>query len=202
MKQTEDGIHYYEENDSVELDSYTKTLAEDIGKMRITPKYEGEWNPNIIYYKQSVVVYEENTYIAKVNKVPIGTLPTNKEYYNLYIDNSKQKSNTKAIEEINKKLKNCELKHIYHKVIVKEEIKKETEYEIPFSFIVGNDEFELFYNNEYLIREKSSEDIANYREVGEIGTISNKVLFGWDISVGQALVFVRKGAVENEENEN
>lgn len=102
--------------------------------------------------------------------------------------------------EIDEILNNYEKKHIHHKIVVKEEILKETEYEIPFNFVVGNDEFEIFYNNEYLIREKTEEDIANYREVGEKGSTSNKVMFGWDIAVGQVLFFVKKGAVENEQN--
>lgn len=102
--------------------------------------------------------------------------------------------------EIDEILSNYEKKHIHHKIIVKEEILQETEYEIPFNFVVGNDEFEIFYNNEYLIREKTEEDIANYREVGEKGSTSNKVMFGWDIAVGQVLFFVKKGAVENEQN--
>lgn len=109
MKQTEDGIHYYEENDSVELDVYTKTLAEDIGKMRITPNYEGAWDSTKVYNKMSVVVYEENSYIAKVNKIPAGTKPTDKAYYDLYIDNSVGKSNKERIdslEETTDKMKN------------------------------------------------------------------------------------------------
>ena len=68
MKQSEDGIHYLEGEDQAKLDEYTKTLAEDIGKMRITPNYEGAWNSTKVYNKMSVVVYEENSYIAKVNK--------------------------------------------------------------------------------------------------------------------------------------
>lgn len=102
--------------------------------------------------------------------------------------------------EIDQILNNYEKKHIHHKIVIEEQILKETEYEVPFNFIVGNDEFEIFYNNEYLIREKTEEDIANYREVGEKGSTSNKVQFGWNISIGQVLVFVKKGAVENEQN--
>lgn len=100
MKQSEDGIHYLEGEDQAKLDEYTKTLAEDIGKMRITPNYEGAWNSTKVYNKMSVVVYEENSYIAKVNKIPVGTKPTNKNYYDLYIDNSVGKSNKERIETL------------------------------------------------------------------------------------------------------
>lgn len=100
MKQTEDGIHYLEGEDQAKLDEYTKTLAEDIGKMRITPNYEGAWDSTKVYNKMTVVVYEENSYIAKVNKIPAGTKPTNKNYYDLYIDNSVGKSNKERIESL------------------------------------------------------------------------------------------------------
>lgn len=60
--------------------------------VRIAPKYEGAWDSNKVYKKLSVVVYEENSYIAKVDEVPTGILPTNPDYYELYIDNSSQKT--------------------------------------------------------------------------------------------------------------
>lgn len=99
-------------------------------------------------------------------------------------------------------LEKYEKKHIHYKIIIKEEIPIETEYELPFEFTVGNDEFEIYYNNEYLIREKAEDDEANYKEVGENGTTSNKVKFGWDLRIGDVLDFIKKGVVENEENEN
>lgn len=101
-----------------------------------------------------------------------------------------------------KYLNNYEKKHTHHTVVVKEEIPGKTEYEIPFNFVVGNDGFEIYYNNEYLIREKSASDEANYKEVGQTGELSNKVIFGWDLRVGDVLDFIVKGVVENEEDEN
>lgn len=97
---------------------------------------------------------------------------------------------------------NSEKKHNHYKITITEVIEKETEYEIPFNFVVGNDEFEIYYNNEYLIREKSANDEANYKEVGTAGSTSNKVIFGWDLRVGDVLDFIVKGVVANEENEN
>lgn len=110
---------------------------------------------------------------------------------NLLIDNLLE------TEKYKNHLNNYEKKHTYYKVTVTEEIAQETEYELPFSYVVGSDEFDIFYNNEYLIREKSEDDIANYREVGETGESSNKVMFGWNIQAGQTLTFIRKGAVED-----
>lgn len=115
-------------------------------------------------------------------------------------DPGEKGENGKDFDEskLDTKLNNYEKKHIPYTIVVKEEIQKETEYEIPFSFVVGNDEFEIFYNNEYLVREKNEDDIANYREVGNVGETSNKVMFGWNIPAGKVLTFIRKGAAEND----
>ncbi len=69
-------------------------------QIRIAPVYEGAWKSNIAYSKLSVVVYEEdyNTYIAKKD-APAGTLPTNTDYYKLFIDNSKSTSRVLKLEK-------------------------------------------------------------------------------------------------------
>lgn len=70
--------------------------------VRIAPKYLGQWDANTAYVKLDVVVYDvdKNTYICKQN-APAGTLPTNTDYFELYIDNSEQTS-------INQRLTNVE----------------------------------------------------------------------------------------------
>lgn len=104
--------------------------------------------------------------------------------------------------EIDEILNNYEKKHTYYRMTIKESIAEETEVEIPCSYIVGSDSFVIYHNGDRLVCEKSENDTANYKEVGEFGTVSNKIIFGWDLCIGDLLDFVKKGVVANEENEN
>ena len=103
-------------------------------------------------------------------------------------------------EEIDEILNGYEKKHNYFTMTIKEEIEAETEVEIPCSYVVGNNEIDIFIDGIYLKCEKSKDDIANYREVGEKGSTSNKVMFGFDLMVGEELTIIKKGAVEDEQN--
>ena len=91
-----------------------------------------------------------------------------------------------------------ELKHKNYRVVISQEISSLTEYILPSNYIVGNDSLIILYNNERLICEKSEDDIANYREVGQAGTVSNKVIFGFDIEIGSVLDIIVKGDFTNE----
>lgn len=105
--------------------------------------------------------------------------------------------------EIDNILNNYEKKHTYYRMTIKESIAEETEVEIPCSYIVGSDSFVIYHNGDRLVCEKSENDTANYKEVGEFGTVSNKIIFGFDLRVGDVLDFIVKGVVEeNEENTN
>lgn len=96
------------------------------------------------------------------------------------------------------KLANYEKKHTYYSMTIKEEISAETEVEMPCSYVVGNNEIDIFIDGIYLKCEKSENDIANYREVGEVGTMSNKVMFGFDLEIAEELIIIKKGAVEDD----
>lgn len=104
--------------------------------------------------------------------------------------------------EIDEILNNYEKKHTYYRMTIKEPIAENVEVEIPCSYMVGNDELVSFHNGDRLICEKNPKDLANYKEVGQTGSTSNKIVFGWDLRVGDVLDFIAKGVVENEENEN
>lgn len=193
-------------NRLLELKNYDDSALKQILDGSIKDVTLDPSNGHIIFHKNDEttcfvdtaleLIIENGTYDKKTKKIVL-TL-ANKNVIEIPIGDLITDLYTKS--EIDEILNSYEKKHTYHTVVVKEVIPELTEYEIPFSYIVGNDEFEIFYNNEYLIREKTEEDIANYREVGEKGSTSNKVMFGWEISVGQVLVFVKKGAVENEQN--
>lgn len=104
--------------------------------------------------------------------------------------------------EIDEILSNYEEKHNCYSMIIKEPIEDNIELEIPCQYVVGNDSLVIYHNGDRLICEKLEEDIANYKEVGEVGTVSNKIIFGWNLRVGDVLDFIVKGVVANEENEN
>ena len=71
-------------------------------KTRIAPYFEGAYDSTKVYKKLSVVSYDDNLYIAFVDEVPAGILPTNEDYYKLYLDS---KSN---IEKTNTRFSNIE----------------------------------------------------------------------------------------------
>lgn len=102
--------------------------------------------------------------------------------------------------EIDEILNSYEKKHTYYTMTVTEEIEAEQEVEIPCSYVVGQDNLDIFCEGEYLKCEKSADDIANWREVGVPSAISNKVQFGWNLEIGDTFTFIVKGTVEDEKN--
>ena len=98
-----------------------------------------------------------------------------------------------AIVEFNNNAADYERKNRNYRVIVTKEISKMTEYTLPCNYTVGNDSLVIFYNSERLLCEKSEDQEAHYREIGDTGTISNKVIFGWDIPIGRVFDFIVKG---------
>lgn len=108
---------------------------------------------------------------------------------------------TNAISDFNNNASDYERKHHNYKVVITEEVEALTEYELPCNYTVGNDSLAIFYNNELLIKETSEDMEANYREVGEIGAISNKVMFGWNLPIGSILNILMKGEYVEDETE-
>ncbi len=111
------------------------------------------------------------------------------------LENLENYDDTKIKEDFDKKIKSI-TENIY-RINVSKTIQQLTEYELPCNYTVGNDSLEIFFNNERLVCEKSEDEEANYREVGEKGQVSNKVIFGWNIEVGDILEIKVKGADEN-----
>lgn len=108
---------------------------------------------------------------------------------------------TNAISDFNNNASDYEKKHYNYRVVITEEVEALTEYELPCNYTVGNDSLVIFYNNELLIKETSEDEEANYREVGEIGAISNKVVFGWNLPIGSILNILVKGEYVEDETE-
>ena len=105
---------------------------------------------------------------------------------------------TTAISDFNNNASDYERKHYNYRVVITEEVEALTEYELPCNYKVGENSLEIFYNNELLIKETSEEEESNYREIGTVGAISNKVMFGWNLSIGSVLNILVKGDFENE----
>lgn len=105
---------------------------------------------------------------------------------------------TTAISDFNNNASDYERKHHNCKVVITEEVPELTEYTLPCNYIVGDNSLEIFYNNELLIKETSEDEEANYREIGTVGAISNKVMFGWNLPIGSILNILVKGDYEDE----
>ena len=74
---------------------------------------------------------------------------------------------------------------------------RESEVTIPCNYRVGTDCLDVFLNGEKLIKsiQENGED-GHYKEVGETGSISNKILIGsteYTIDVGDCFEFIVRG---------
>ena len=108
---------------------------------------------------------------------------------------------TTAISDFNNNASDYERKHHNCKVVITEEVPELTEYTLPCNYKVGDNSLEIFYNNELLIKETSEDEEANYREIGTVGAISNKVMFGWNLPIGSILNILVKGEYVEDETE-
>jgi len=79
-------------------------------------------------------------------------------------------------------------------VVLTEAVTKETNYQLPLNYIVGNKSLTIFWNGVLLFEG----DDGNYKENGTSSEQSNIVQFGWDLEVGDILTVEVRG-VENEE---
>lgn len=83
-----------------------------------------------------------------------------------------------------------------------EEIEENTDYEIPCNYKVGQDTLDIYYMGEKLIKADPTNNIdGHYIEVGENGTVSNKIQFynwGQSVPIGRTIEFIVRGVYENE----
>ena len=76
-----------------------------------------------------------------------------------------------------------------------EEIEENTDYEIPCNYKVGQDTLDIYYMGERLIKGE------HYIEVGENGTVSNKIQFynwGQSVPIDRTIEFIVRGVYEDE----
>ena len=72
---------------------------------------------------------------------------------------------------------------------------------LPFYYKVGNDSLIVFYEGLFLkLARDGTKASGSYTEVGEAGTISNKIKItdDWNAETGEYFKFVVKGAYEND----
>lgn len=121
----------------------------------------------------------------------IGNINTKNTNYDKEIEDIKTK-NTEQDDEITKIRKEQEIQ--LTTVTVSTLIEKETEYTLPLKYVVGNHSLRVHWENVLL---EEGED-GNYMEIGEPGTSSDKIKFGWDIEPGETLIIEVRGVLEDE----
>lgn len=101
--------------------------------------------------------------------------------------NSLQNNAEEAINNVEKNL-------TISKQIVKIDslIPAETEYILPCNYKVGSNSLIVHWEN--VLLEEGEE--GNYMEIGEPGSTSNKIKFGWDIEPGETLIIEVRGVVD------
>ena len=97
----------------------------------------------------------------------------------------------------NKKINYSEIRCHKYISVVTTAMTGENEMAIPCYYKVGTDCLDVFLNGEKLIKsiQENGED-GHYKEVGETGSISNKILIGsteYTIDVGDCFEFVVRG---------
>lgn len=108
-------------------------------------------------------------------------------------------------ENENKKVKYSKLNSHKYQLIVEENTTGEHEMTIPCYYKVGSDCLDIFFNGEKLIKsiQEDGED-GHYKEVGEIDTISNKILIGsskYTIDTGDCFEFIVRGNFDVKDTE-
>lgn len=104
---------------------------------------------------------------------------------------------TNVTEKVNELEEKIDITQISHKYIIttETEIAENTDYEIPCYYKVGEDVLDIYYMGEKLIKN------VHYKEVGESGTISNKIQFynwGQAVPTNRTIEFVVRGVYTNE----
>ena len=95
----------------------------------------------------------------------------------------------KAYEEIREYIDTNSVLIQSANVTVNTEYEKETEFELPINYTVGNNHLKLFWEGNLLEEGEN----GNYVEVGEPGQSSNKVKFGWNLEIGETLLIEVRG---------
>lgn len=72
-------------------------------KFKIRPRFKGTFDINTVYKRFEVVEYEENYYILTKSEAPAGTLPTDTNYFDLYLNTAQyvKKENGKELVDSN-----------------------------------------------------------------------------------------------------
>ena len=96
------------------------------------------------------------------------------------IENFKN-TTVKEVQDLRDSISATDIFHKYYKKI-ETEIQANTELELPCFYKVGADVLDVYYLGERLIKDDAENGIeGHYQEVGELDSISNKIIVGWDV---------------------
>lgn len=101
----------------------------------------------------------------------------------------------------NRQVKAEQLTQHTYNLILDENVAAGGEITLPFYYKVGNDSLIVFYEGLFLkFASDGTKDSGSYTEVGEAGTISNKIKItdDWNAESGDCFEFIVKGVYENE----
>lgn len=101
----------------------------------------------------------------------------------------------------NRQVKAEQLTQHTYNLILDENVAAGGEITLPFYYKVGNGSLIVFYEGLFLkFASDGTKDSGSYTEVGEAGTISNKIKItnDWSAETGDCFEFIVKGVYENE----
>lgn len=101
----------------------------------------------------------------------------------------------------NRQVKAEQLTQHTYNLILDENVAAGGEITLPFYYKVGNDSLIVFYEGLFLkFASDGTKDSGSYTEVGEAGTISNKIKItnDWSAETGDCFEFIVKGVYEDD----
>lgn len=116
----------------------------------------------------------------------------------IYINNSWEHIGTTEVDlsnyynksEVDTKV-NSTKEHKYH-LNITTAVESMGQVTLPFYYKVGSDCLDVFYMGERLIKNTSDVE-GHYNEVGDAGSVSNKIQVGWKVNIGRYFDFVVRG---------
>lgn len=184
-------------NRTVVFNSYTVITNIEIAansNYTLPSQYKVGMNTLFVYYmgmklakgRHYIEVGEEGE-LSNTIQFTMENIPQNKELQFVFVEYVLN-------EEIDYNTLNNRINAIYNKVNQKQYsittqsgITANTDYTLPFSYTVGANMIDAFYEGALLA------PTINYAEVGEEGSVSDKIQFGWNVEKGSLLQFIRRG---------
>lgn len=192
------GIDYFTEEEITQIKNNILSAVNQFGIQAVETLPTENIDTHIIYFVPKAEAEQQDVYDEYIhindNWEHIGTTEVDlSNYYN------KTEINTKLDNIVSTSHKNTITSYT---ITTEEEISENTDYEIPCNYKVGQDTLDIYYMGEKLIKADPTNNIdGHYIEVGENGTVSNKIQFynwGQSVPIGRTIEFIVRGVYENE----